>query len=98
MQRLSSIAILAMGFTKNAEAYKVRRWADMMKKKPLSEEMLSGIEKQYNTIFTFGHRALSDIDESDSFKVKERFGIDLSDKKSKGSGLAALDDLILYAG
>lgn len=97
MQRLASATVLVLSLSTQAEGYKIRRWAEMHKKKPLSEQLMSDITKQYDTVYSMGFNALVNADASDSFKVQERFGINLEDKMAEGTGLHSLKKLHDFA-
>jgi len=90
MNKLATASVVVIGLSSQVEAYKVRKWADMYKKKPLSEELMKDLMKQYDTIYTMGHNALVAADNTDSFKVQDRFGINLQDKMAEGTGLHSL--------
>jgi len=97
MNKITSLAVIALGLTDQANAYKVRKWADMFKKKPLSEELVTDLLRQYDVIYTLGHNALVEADNTDGFQVQERFGINLQDKVAEGTGLHKLASLKNFA-
>jgi len=70
MQRLSSASVLALLLSQSAEAYKVRNWADMPKKAPLSENLMNNIVHKYGVIYTLGFNSLVAADADDTFKVQ----------------------------
>jgi len=69
MQKLSSTALLVAGLSQVSEAYKVRRWADMFKKKPLSEQIVNDLQRKYDIIYTLGFNSLVEADNTDAFNV-----------------------------
>ena len=65
----------------------------MYKKKPLSEDLMNDMLRKYDVIYTLGYNTLVEADNTDSFKVQDRFGINLQDKMAEGTGLHALKQL-----
>ena len=43
MLKITSTTLLIAGLSQVSDAYKVRRWADMFKKKPLSEQIVNDL-------------------------------------------------------
>jgi hypothetical protein len=97
MYRLSTSALLLAGLTDLSEAYKVRRWADMYKKKPCSEQLMNELVTKYDVIYTLAFNALVDADKNDGFQVQEKFGINLQNKMAEGTGLHRLVQLKSFA-
>jgi hypothetical protein len=96
MQKAATLALFICGLSQVTEAYKVRRWSDMFRKKPMSEQGMKDLQRKYDVIYTLGYNALVDADNSDSFGVQDKFGINLTDKNAEGSGLNKLAAMRSY--
>jgi hypothetical protein len=69
----------------------------MFKKKPLSEQLMNDLLRKYDVIYTLGFNSLVEADNTDGFKVQERFGINLQDKMGTGTGLGKLSQMQQFA-
>jgi hypothetical protein len=96
MMKAATIALLTFSLSDLAEAYKVRRWADMFRKQPMSEQLMQDIQRKYDVIYTLGYNALVEADSDDGFGVQDKFGINLVQKAAPETGLGMLSEMKSY--
>lgn len=87
--KFATLALTFLGLANNTEAYKIKKWNDMLEKQPISTKSYHELRKYYELIYTLGWTALKDASAEDDFDVLGKFGIELS-KESENLGFRGL--------
>lgn len=87
--KFAALALTFLGLANDAQAYKIKKWNDMLEKQPISTKSYHELRKYYELIYTLGWTALKDASAEDDFDVRGKFGIELT-KESENLGFKGL--------
>ena len=97
MKKFAVACLVVLGFVDQGEAYRIRKWSEMYRKKELTETQMNNLVDQYTTLYTLGFNSIKAADEAGAYGMAKKFELNLQDVNAADTSFGLLRGLQTYA-